>query len=161
MWRSRDIIFSFVIRPNKIWKTVLNIKWMDFSISILHVFVFFVCWFEISETCVTETLLSAHPLYDSETSYCIWQHRGVISNNSGRVYEFQNLRCIIVCMEFQIKKPKYLRNQAATWSKSKHNNTIKCIVVLPRKVVLRRTQYRWVYHLLDSWIRITSTLTTK
>ena len=126
---------------------MLNIKWMDFSISIL--FVFFVSWFEISETCVTETVHSAHPLYDSETSYCILQHRGVISNNSGRVYEFQNLRCIIVCMEFQIQKPKYLRNQAATWSKSKHKNTIKYIVLLPRKVDLRRTQYS---EYITSWV---------
>ena len=123
------ILFPFYVIMSSP-RPVLNINWIEFLKSLL--FVFFVCRFEISETCVTETLNSLLPILAKILRpLIVFYTKEEVSRTIPKEYmNFKNLRCIIDCTEFQIQKPKDLKNQAATWSEYKHNNTVKCLVAI-------------------------------
>jgi hypothetical protein len=92
----------------------------------------FIYRFDISETSVTEILNCTLPLLAKVLKpLIVFYTVEEIAKTIPKEYSnYKRLRCIIDCTEFTIQKPKDLKNQAATWSEYKHNNTVKCLVAI-------------------------------
>ena len=88
--------------------------------------------FEISNTSVTEVLSTLIPILSNALRpLLVFYDQEAVAQSLPKEYmRYPRLRCIVDCTEFNIQKPKDMRNQAATWSDYKHHNTVKCLVAI-------------------------------
>ncbi|XP_074503206.1 uncharacterized protein LOC141774440 [Sebastes fasciatus] len=87
--------------------------------------------FNVSECTISNVLRSWLPVMANVLKSIIkWPRRSAVLKNMPKSFRrhFKRCRCIIDCTEIFIERPTDLNTRAQSWSKYKHNNTVKYLV---------------------------------